>query len=179
MSLPVWEVKRVDYSWPDQIRRNWGEETMPDPDPSDPRGVQPVNRIPRLTDGGLFEMRIAAANTSGSGGGVVLSLDDADLDRPEALKDIVPRLARASSPEMDSLAERWEWESVYRMWYDLARSEIDSGRDRAEIRALFLGVAENSGEKADAVREALEDVLASLPPRYKHPLEPEAVSDEP
>ncbi len=115
------------------------------PDPSDPSNAHPVNRV---------------ADSFGS---------DSGEDAPA---DLVPELAPISSPEMDSLAERWEWESSYRLWYELARADVDSGKDPDEIRSYFLDIAENSGGTAEAVREALEDALAGRPPKCKFPLEP-------
>jgi hypothetical protein len=138
------------------------------PDPPKAGGIYPVNRIgaffgPVPAGGGLGEQiqarysALLRLRTQLTGG------DPAD---------VVPEIARASTPEMDSLAVRWEWESCYRVWYELAKSAVDSGKDRSEIRARFLHVAEDSGAMAHAVREALDDALAGRPPKYKFPHSP-------
>ena len=40
------------------------------------------------------------------------------------------------------------------------------------IRNLFEDLSENSGKKADAVRNALKDALAGRPPNSQYPREP-------
>jgi hypothetical protein len=111
----------------------------PNPDPSDPNGAHPINRLHALIS--------------------------AQLRRPvvDAI-DIVPEQARAIPPEFESLAEQLEYQSNYRMWYDQVRFAVDSGQDYDEIRAVYEDIAENSGNEADAVRKALEDALAGRPP---------------
>ena len=137
---------------------------MPDPDPSDPGGAHPVNRIASLSEEGRYEMLGAPPSTGGPSEVVV------DLGQPQGIRDIVPELTRATRPEynLPSLG----WQPVYHNFYTLVRSEVEAGRDHEDIRAELLVVIENCGELASAAREAVEDALANRTMRCKNPLEP-------
>src|SRR4051794_19569998 len=66
---------------------------MPDPEPSDASGYQPVNRIALLTEYGMFEavgIPPPEPGPIGAAGRVI------NLDEPEGVTDLVPALNRAT-----------------------------------------------------------------------------------
>lgn len=133
---------------------------MPDPDPSDPSGAQPFNRVRRLID--AWAMLFTPPSIRGSGG-VAVDL----LHRPEAVDDVVPELTRAEYglPPM-------AWERVYHEYYALVRLELKAGRDHAAIRAKLSALIESHCELPSAARAAIEDALANRPMGGENPTGP-------
>jgi hypothetical protein len=139
---------------------------MPDPDPSDFRDAEPVNRVALFIRFGLFEAVgfPSGAGDVGAAGHVV------NLDQPEGMKEIIPAVRRTTLPEIDSLPLCKG--VVYHCVYDYVRSEIEAGKTETEIRAWIPLNTENTEEPTDAVREmleAVEDALANRPMRYNNP----------
>jgi hypothetical protein len=125
---------------------------MPDPDPSDFRDAEPVNRVALFIKSGLFDAVGFPSNTSevGEGGYVV------DLDQTEGIKKIFPAVRRETLPEVDLPVLHPG--VVYHCVYETVKHEINAGTTEEEIRARIPTNMDNIGELTDAVREAAEAV---------------------
>lgn len=123
------------------------------PEPSDPTAARSVNRIAFFVSPADLLFNSERVTRSDGEGACVLT------DLYTRMEESLPETGQVVFPEFDDIAKRLDWESCYRMWYDMIRTRLHSTGDREEVRNHFTEIAVRVGEKGTILLRALEDVL--------------------
>lgn len=124
------------------------------PDPSDPSGAYPINRVEGLGSARSIDHFARQSKER----------RQAEERRQAYGEELASTLATAVPRPTEPV--RLNRRELYRTVYALARTEVELGESPDVIRAGFLEMAEEYKGMRDTIRRAIDDALDGREPRW-------------